>query len=117
MSENMTVCPECGTEFDTVAQEKELPVQALQQECSSCGYEIGVAIINYPNSTYEVIAPALKGDVCTATISPEDGGLGTTDCGGNAMIRRHKIGEPQGGRCAEHIGAHHEEALGLRSEL
>jgi ssDNA-binding Zn-finger/Zn-ribbon topoisomerase 1 len=100
----MTVCPECGVEFDTVAQEKELPSQALKQDCPDCDYTVEVAILNYPNSTYTVIAPALKGDTCGR-------------CDNDAMIRMQRIGCPIEGRCAEHMGAHREAALDLRTEL
>lgn len=113
----MTLCPECGDEFETTGQEKELPVQALQQECPSCGYMVRVSILNYPDSTYEVISPALQGDTCNAQIVGSEDSLGTSECGANAMIRQHKIGSVQGARCAEHMGAHRETALDLRSEL
>lgn len=106
MSENMTLCPDCGTEFDTIGEETSLPIQVLDQACPDCEYEVQVAIINYPPASFEVVAPALKGDTC-----------GTRDCGADAMIRRQKIGRPIEGRCAEHIGAHREAALDHRSEL
>lgn len=110
MSKNMTVCPECGAEFETDAQEKEMPFQALDQSCPDCGYSVQVAIINYPDGTFTVVAPALKGDVCGARVISDR-------CGDDAMIRMQKIGEPIEGRCAEHMGAHREAALDLRSEL
>jgi len=111
----MSVCPECGAEFDTVAQEKELPLQALSQVCPNCEYEVGIAIINYPDGTYEVVSPALNGDICSERVSGS--GFGIDACGNDAMIRRQKIGKPIEGRCAEHMGAHRESALDLRSEL
>jgi DNA-directed RNA polymerase subunit RPC12/RpoP len=104
MSQNMTVCPECGTAFETVAQETELPSQALKQDCPDCGYTVEVSILNYPDGMYTVIAPALKGDTCK-------------QCDNGAMIRMQQIGCPIEGRCAEHMGAHHEAALDLRSKL
>jgi hypothetical protein len=116
MSENMTVCPECGAEFDTVAQEKDLPLQALGQDCPDCDYSVEVAIINYPDSTFTVVAPALKGDTCKARVESEDA-FGTEHCGDDAMIRMQKIGRPIEGRCAEHMGAHREAALDLRNQL
>lgn len=104
MSENMTVCPECGAAFETVAQEKDLPSQALKQDCPDCDYTVEVAILNYPDGTYTVIAPALKGDECET-------------CDNGAMIRMQKIGESVEHRCVDHMGAHREAALELRDEL
>lgn len=100
----MTVCPECGTAFDTVAQEKDLPAQALQQECPDCDYTVKVSIVNYPDGRFTVVAPALKGDECA-------------ECGDNAMIRIQKVGASIEGRCADHMGKHREAALSLRDDL
>ena len=110
----MTVCPECGEDFDTTDSVKELPLQALAQECPSCGYTVDIAIVNYPDNTYEVLAPARRGDVCIEAVS---NGLGLEACGNDAMIRRQKIGRPMEGRCAEHMYAHRETAMDFRDEL
>lgn len=110
MSKNMTICPECGEAFDTVAQEKELPLQALRQECPGCGYTVEVSIINFPDNSFTVVAPALKGDEC------EVGSLGT-HCDCDAMIRLQHSDSPIEGRCADHMGLYREAALDLRSEL
>lgn len=117
MSENMTVCPECGAEFDTVAQEKEMPMQALAQDCPDCNYTVEVAIVNYPSGEYTVVAPALKGDTCAAQVSSDDIKFGTEKCEDDAMIRMQRIGRPIEGRCAEHMGAHRKAALDLRESL
>lgn len=111
----MTTCPECGADFETVAQVKDLPIQALAQECTGCDYSVDVSIINYPSGTFSVVSPALKGDICGERISPD--GLRLTGCGNDAMIRIQKVGQPVEGRCADHMRAHHETALGLRDEL
>lgn len=111
----MTSCPECGTDFDTVAQEEQLPVMALQQECPSCGYDVGIAVLHYP-SVHEVVAPALKGDTCDGRVDA-DPAFATDACGDGAMIRVQRVGDVMEGRCARHMGAHREAALGLRSEL
>lgn len=99
----MTICPECGADFDTVAEVTELPVQVLEQSCPECHYDVQVAIINYPNGQFSVVAPAMKGDTC--------------HCGRDAMIRLQRVGGPVGSRCAEHMHAHREAALGLRRKL
>jgi len=117
MSRNMTVCPDCGTEFETDAQAKEMPLQALDQSCPDCGYDVKVAIINYPNGMFTVVAPALKGDTCGANIVSEDVRYGTENCGDDAMIRIQQIGDQIEGRCATHMDSHREAALDLRSEL
>jgi hypothetical protein len=116
MSENMTVCPECGADFDTVAEAKDMPLQALRQECPDCDYSVEVSIINYPDGTFTVVAPALKGDECGGRV-PREGRYGTTTCDDDAMMRMQKLGKPIEGRCVEHMGAHHEAALALRDEL
>lgn len=100
----MTVCPECGTDFDTIAEDADLPVQALQQQCPECDYDVRISVLNYPGSKYTVLAPALSADTCDR-------------CSSGAMIRIHRIGRPQGALCAEHMGLHHESALEHRSAL
>ena len=115
MSVNLTVCPKCGGDMDTVAEHKELPIQVLQQECD-CGYEVGIAIMNYPNGTYEVIGPALKGDICSARIN-DPGRLGVRSCGDDAMIRVDEVRKPMKGRCPKHMREHRRTAMELRSKL
>lgn len=115
MSVNLTICPECGSELDTVSSHKELPLQVLQQSCE-CGYDVGIAIINYPDNTYEVVGPALKGDTCGERIS-RNGRLGVRTCGNDAMVRVDRVGKPMTGRCREHMLGHRERAMELRSEL
>lgn len=116
MSENMTVCPECGVAFETVAEVEETPRQALQQECPECDYTVQVSILNYADGKFTVIAPALVGDTCDGQVAREDE-HGTTACGNGAMIRMQKVGRGIEGRCAEHMGAHRETALEMRDEL
>jgi rRNA maturation protein Nop10 len=103
MSRNMTQCPDCGTDFDTIDQVVSLPTQVLQQECPSCGYTVQVSILNYPTK-FIVIAPALDGDTCM-------------QCGSNADIRSQEIGWGIESFCDEHTPLHYESSLDQRSEL
>lgn len=116
MSEGMTICPECGAALETQDQAKDLPIQVLAQSCPDCDYNVDIAIINYKPGQYEVVAPALRGDSCSERISP-NGYYGIKSCGRDAMIRIQHVGDIVRGRCAEHMGAHRETALDMRSDL
>lgn len=116
MTENMTACPECGADFETVAQQKELPLQRLEQECPDCGYEVVVGIVNYPDKTYEVIAPSIDEDeACDASVH-SDGAFGVEDCGDPPTHRVQKIGEPVECYCIDHIGAHRQAPFDLSDD-
>lgn len=103
MTENLTVCPDCGDALQPVAQHEDPPVQVLQQECD-CGYDVTIAILNYPKSSYEVLGPALPGDTCT-------------ECDNGAMVRRQRTMESCTFRCASCIRLDQENALSKRKEL
>lgn len=103
MSENLTVCPDCGESFETTDESKDMPIQGLAQSCPSCRYTVDIAILNYYDGTYEVIAPNLDGDQCIV-------------CEGDATMRAQRIGEPIKGWCGDHAGAHRQTALSFATE-
>lgn len=115
----MTICPECGTGFETSdAIEDDVGVlQALAQHCPSCGYETDVAIVNYPNQTYTVLAEALAGDSCDHPVPRGDDRYGFYECGAPAAIRTQSVGRPVKGWCEEHVGEHFGSAMAFRDEL
>jgi len=104
MSENMTVCADCGQTFETTDQVVEKPFHVLQQHCERCGDDVAVSILYYPDTSYEVIAPALIGDQCTT-------------CADDAACRAQRTGGCVEHYCVEHMGLHRQEALSFRSEL
>jgi uncharacterized Zn finger protein len=114
MTENMTVCPECGTEFDTIDEAvRDDVIQTLRQQCPDCGYEVDVGIINYPDRTFEVIAPAIDGDeVCGARV-PADRPYATETCEADPDYRIDAVGTTVELRCTEHAGVHREKSREL----
>jgi hypothetical protein len=104
MTKNMMTCPECGAAFDTVAQEREPPCQRLDQQCPDCDYDVTVGIVNYPDGSYEVIAPALP-DIDTDC----------TVCGDPPTHRIQRVGNPLESVCIEHIRPHQQAPFDIES--
>lgn len=116
MSENMTVCPKCGTDFDTVEQEQDLPIQALHQQCPDCEYWVKVAIINWPDKTFDVVAPALSEDEsCQQTVTVDSGGI--EQCNSDPVYRTQSVGSDPQGLCPECAGEHVHSAMDMANDL
>lgn len=64
MTECLMVCPECGTELETTQMEESENgmLQALEQDCPDCSYTTEIAILNYPDESFEVIGPGEESD-------------------------------------------------------
>lgn len=105
MTENMLICPECGDAFDTIADDamESNVVQARQQQCPSCDYTVAMSIINYPDGTYELVAPSLD-DTCAV-------------CGDDATIRTVRVGDTLSGLCDTHCGSHRIAAMDLANDI
>jgi hypothetical protein len=104
MTQNMTVCPDCGDELETTDSVSELPLQALSKQCVNCDYSVDISIINYKSNDFAVIAPACQSDTCHR-------------CGSDALIRSQRVGYSVVGLCVEHRWELHRHALALRDEL
>lgn len=98
----MTICPECGTDFETVGQKQELPLQQLDQECPDCGYEVTVGIVNYPDHTFEVVAPSLP-EIDTECVV----------CGDPPTHRVQRVGENVKPVCIEHLRSYQQAVFDL----
>lgn len=96
MTECLMVCPDCCTELETtdMVESDSGVMQALEQDCPSCEYETEIAILNYPDGSFEVIGPG------------EDSDWVLERTGGTV---RH---EPD-----ERIRAHQRQAIEFREEL
>lgn len=90
MTENISICPDCGGELLTVDAEATLPLQALRRACEDCSFNTIVAVVNYPDGFYEVVADALPGDECD-------------ECDREARYRVQKVGDPVRFECEEHV--------------
>lgn len=106
MSENMTICPDCGSAMaPTVEEESESGVhRALHQNCPDCDHEVDIAILEYPNSEYVVLAPAIDEDVCRY-------------CESDATVRFQRIGKSVVAVCNDHLLLHHGSAFEARNDL
>lgn len=111
MSENMTTCPECGTEMTTQSSATDLPLQTMQQECPDCAYTVQIGIVNYPGpNNFTVVAPALDGDTCRVSVD-SDVPFASEQCGDPATHRIERTDQAQAeGRCIEHILGPHQQA-------
>lgn len=103
MSKHLTVCPDCGVDYDTTNMDTDMPIQHLTQQCPECETTVAVGIINYANNEFTVVGPALDDEQCRA-------GSLRNECGDNAVIRIQRVGDNPQGRCVEHAGAHHDRA-------
>jgi len=106
MSENMTICPDCGSKMaPTVEEESESGVhRALHQSCTDCDHEVDIAILEYPNHEYVVIAPAIDGDTCR-------------ECDSDSIVRFQRIGKAVVTVCSDHLRLHHKSAFEKRNDL
>jgi len=115
MAVNITVCPDCGTAFDTIDRSQSGAYQALDQSCPNCSTTTTIAIVNYPDHTYEVIGTAIEGDVCDANVVDDDRAFVTKHCGTEASIRIDAVGRPLSALCSAHEGEHRRAALSLEA--
>lgn len=104
MTENLTTCPECGTDFATMGSDQEGALQTLEQECPECEHSVVAVIVNYPGGHFQVIAPPVEGDTCRG-------------CGEDADYRSQRTGHPVKGICEEHLSPYEETAIKFGEEL
>lgn len=104
MTTNLTVCSNCGSDYDTIDSAIDGPRQALRQECPECGEQHDIAIVNYPSGSYSVIGPAIESDTCSY-------------CNSTALYRMQRLGNSVDGRCSEHVRGHEEATIRFRSAL
>jgi len=102
MTEHITVCPECDTDYETTAQEVAMPLQRLDQQCPSCGEELTVGIVNYPDGRYVACGPPLPGEDCD---EPQ--------CHRSADYRTQWVGKPVSTTCSHHTLSLFESAQSL----
>lgn len=102
MTDNITVCPDCDTAYETTDQTVEMPLQRLEQQCPSCGETVTVGIVNYPDGRYVACGPPLPGEDCA---EPQ--------CHRGAELRRQWVGEPVRVSCRQHSLSLFESARSL----
>lgn len=114
MSENVTICPKCGSDMVVGAETEALPIQARVHECSECDHWAHVAIINWPDMTYDVISPALRSDQsCEQTVIDD----GLQQCDADPVYRTQSVGSDPKGMCATCAPSYVHRAMEMAGEL
>lgn len=113
MTKNMTVCPHCESEFQTVDTVSDPPMQCLSQQCTECDYTEQVGIVNYPNREYTVTSEALPSDRCTTEVPEAGDGFGYTTCDRDAVVRLQRVGRAVHAECEDHLTGMYRHAIDL----